>query len=227
MFFAVSANPDFASHLLSETRGVAILAPAPSPVRSSGSPSACGRSSDLVLIVAGSVDDQSALAAQITNGTVTDFSQALLNSACGLFVDAAWRRRGEEQASSGTVTAGNAHSAASGRGAGANMLVLGGAAPGCHRPAPAVVCSCTDATANAEVSTPSAADKPAAPAGTTATPHSEDVLAELRKLSERRPGESGGAKRGGLYRQHAAESERFTGGQTVCRLRIDSLCRPP
>ena len=52
---------------------------------------------DLVLIVAGRLDDQSALAAQITNGTVYRFlHKPVSEQRVKLFVDAAWRRHGEE-----------------------------------------------------------------------------------------------------------------------------------
>jgi TonB family protein len=52
---------------------------------------------DLVLIVTGRLDDQSALAAQITNGTVYRFlHKPVSDQRVKLFVDAAWRRHGEE-----------------------------------------------------------------------------------------------------------------------------------
>jgi TonB family protein len=52
---------------------------------------------DLVLIVAGNVTDQSALATQITNGTVYRFlHKPVSEQRVRLFVDAAWRRHGEE-----------------------------------------------------------------------------------------------------------------------------------
>jgi TonB family protein len=127
--FAVSAESDFASHLLSESTGVAILdaSAVASPIERLAE-RLRAQFPDLVLIVAGSVDDQSALATQITNGTVYRFlHKPVSEQRVRLFVDAAWRRRGEEQASAATVTAGTlpAHERA---GAGANMLVLGGAA---------------------------------------------------------------------------------------------------
>ena len=52
---------------------------------------------DLVLIVAGGGNDQSALAAQITSGTVYRFlHKPVSEQRVRLFVDAAWRRHGEE-----------------------------------------------------------------------------------------------------------------------------------
>ena len=52
---------------------------------------------DLVLIVAGNVSDQTALATQITNGTVYRFlHKPVSEQRVKLFVDAAWRRHGEE-----------------------------------------------------------------------------------------------------------------------------------
>jgi len=52
---------------------------------------------DLVLIVAGTVNDQTALATQITNGTVYRFlHKPVSEQRVKLFVEAAWRRHGEE-----------------------------------------------------------------------------------------------------------------------------------
>jgi TonB family protein len=52
---------------------------------------------DLVLIVAGRIDDQSAVAAQITSGTVYRFlHKPASEQRVKLFVDAAWRRHGQE-----------------------------------------------------------------------------------------------------------------------------------
>ena len=52
---------------------------------------------DLILIVAGLLDEQSALASQITNGTVYRFlHKPVSEQRVKLFVDAAWRRHGEE-----------------------------------------------------------------------------------------------------------------------------------
>jgi len=52
---------------------------------------------DLVLIVAGTINDQTALAAQITNGTVYRFlHKPVSEQRVKLFVEAAWRRHGEE-----------------------------------------------------------------------------------------------------------------------------------
>jgi TonB family protein len=127
--FAVSAESDFASHLLSESTGVAILdaSAVASPIERLAE-RLRAQFPDLVLIVAGSVDDQSALATQITNGTVYRFlHKPVSEQRVRLFVDAAWRRRSEEQASSDTATAGTMPSRER-PGAGANMLVLGGAA---------------------------------------------------------------------------------------------------
>jgi len=50
---------------------------------------------DLVLIVAGTVNDQTALATQITNGTVYRFlHKPVSEQRVKLFVEAAWRRHG-------------------------------------------------------------------------------------------------------------------------------------
>ena len=127
--FAVSAESDFASHLLAESTGVAILdaSAVASPIERLAE-RLRAQFPDLVLIVAGSVDDQSALATQITNGTVYRFlHKPVSEQRVRLFVDAAWRRRGEEQASADTDTARTMPSRER-PGAVANMLVLGGAA---------------------------------------------------------------------------------------------------
>jgi TonB family protein len=127
---AVAAESDVASHLLSHSTGVAIL-------DASAVASSVGRLSerlraqfpDLVLIVAGSVDVQSALATQITNGTIYRFlHKPVSEQRVKLFVDAAWRRHSEELAG---VTSLSGATAPAGRratpGAGSTVFVLGGA----------------------------------------------------------------------------------------------------
>ena len=127
--FSVSAESDFATHLLGQSTGVAILdaSAVASPIERL-TERLRAQFPELVLIVAGSVDDQSALATQITNGTVYRFlHKPVSDQRVRLFVDAAWRRHGEEHAS-GDAGAGTALPARERPGAGANMLVLGGAA---------------------------------------------------------------------------------------------------
>lgn len=123
--FAVGAESDFASHLLSHSTGVAILDA--SSVASSMerlSERLRAQFPDLVLIVAGSVDDQGSLATQITNGTIYRFlHKPVSEQRVKLFVDAAWRRHSEELVGGGSI----ANAAAPGRappGVGSNMLVL-------------------------------------------------------------------------------------------------------
>jgi TonB family protein len=126
---SVSAESDFATHLLGQSTGVAILdaGAVASPIERL-TERLRAQFPELVLIVAGSVDDQSALATQITNGTVYRFlHKPVSDQRVRLFVDAAWRRHGEEHAS-GDAGAGTAPPARERHGAGANMLVLGGAA---------------------------------------------------------------------------------------------------
>ena len=124
---AVSAESDFATHLLSDSTGVAILdvsAVASSVERLSERLRA--QFPDLVLIVAGSVDDQSALATQITNGTIYRFlHKPVSDQRVKLFVDAAWRRHSEELAGVTSVAGANSPAGAT-PGAGSNVLVLGG-----------------------------------------------------------------------------------------------------
>jgi len=126
--FPVSAESDLAAHLVASTTGVCILdvgAVASSVDRLSERLKS--QFPDLILIVAGSVDDQSALATQITKGIVYRFlHKPVSEQRVKLFVDAAWRRHGEEQAG---VAPGSSATLPSreGRGAGRNLLVLGAA----------------------------------------------------------------------------------------------------
>ena len=126
--FPVSAESDLAAHLVASTTGVAILdvsAVASSVERLSERLKA--QFPDLVLIVAGSVDDQSALATQITRGTIYRFlHKPVSEQRVRLFVDAAWRRHSEEQSGTAPGAApgsSSRESPASGR----NVLVLGAA----------------------------------------------------------------------------------------------------
>jgi TonB family protein len=124
---AVSAESDFATHLLSHSTGVAILdaSAVASPVERL-SERLRAQFPDLVLIVAGSVDDQTALATQITNGTIYRFlHKPVSDQRVKLFVDAAWRRHSEELAGVTSVASANSPAGAT-PGAGSNVLVLGG-----------------------------------------------------------------------------------------------------
>src|SRR6202012_3618798 len=99
--FAVGAESDFAAHLLQQSTGVAILdaSAVASPIERL-SERLRAQFPELVLIVAGSVDDQSALATQITNGTVYRFlHKPVSEQRVRLFVEGAWRRHTEEHAS--------------------------------------------------------------------------------------------------------------------------------
>jgi TonB family protein len=124
----VSNESELASHLLAQNTGVAILdaGAVASPVDRM-SERLRAQFPELVLIVAGSVDDQSALAAQITNGTVYRFlHKPVSDQRVRLFVDAAWRRHAEENGGNVAVTAATAP--ANGRPGGINKLLSGGAA---------------------------------------------------------------------------------------------------
>jgi protein TonB len=125
----VGAESEFASRLLAQSTGVAIL-----DVGAVASPidrlteRLRAQFPELVLIVAGGVDDQSALATQITNGTVYRFlHKPVSEQRVRLFVDAAWRRHSEEHASVQSVSAGTPP-ARERAGIGTNMLLLGGMA---------------------------------------------------------------------------------------------------
>ena len=127
--FSVGAESDFAAHLLQHSTGVAILdaSAVASPIERLAE-RLRAQFPELVLIVAGSVDDQSALATQITNGTVYRFlHKPVSEQRVRLFVEAAWRRHTEEHAGAEGGAA-DALPARERPGGGANMLVLGGAA---------------------------------------------------------------------------------------------------
>ena len=125
--FPVGAESDLAAHLVASTTGVCILDV--DTVASSVdrlSERLKSQFPDLILIVAGSVDDQSALATQITKGVIYRFlHKPVSEQRVKLFVDAAWRRHSEER---GGAAPGSATTLPSreGRGAGRrNLLVLG------------------------------------------------------------------------------------------------------
>jgi TonB family protein len=103
-----STESELAAHLLGDGAGVAILdASAVATPVDRISERLRAQFPELVLIVAGSVDDQSALATQITNGTVYRFlHKPVSEQRVKLFVDAAWRRHGEEHAGPNSVAAG-------------------------------------------------------------------------------------------------------------------------
>jgi TonB family protein len=94
----VEAESDLAGELLTRQTGVVIIdAAAASTAVERLTEKLKSQFPDLVLIVAGRLDDQSALAAQITTGTVYRFlHKPVSEQRVKLFVDAAWRRHGEE-----------------------------------------------------------------------------------------------------------------------------------
>jgi TonB family protein len=95
---AVAAEPDLAGELVGKQTGVAIIdAAAASSAVARLTEQLKAQFPDLVLIVAGKLDDQRALAAQITHGTVYRFlHKPVSEQRVKLFVNAAWRRHGEE-----------------------------------------------------------------------------------------------------------------------------------
>jgi TonB family protein len=125
--FTVSAEADLAAHLVAEHTGVAILdaAACATPIERL-TERLKAQFPDLVLIVAGGIDDQSALNAQITSGTVYRFlHKPVSEQRVKLFVDAAWRRHGEEHAG---FDGGNTSTGLPAiRGDGNNVMLLGGA----------------------------------------------------------------------------------------------------
>lgn len=93
----VDSESALAGELLARPTGVAIIDAAASPQVERLTKRLKSQFPDLVLIVAGRLDDQSTLAAQITGGTVYRFlHKPVSEQRVKLFVDAAWRRHGEE-----------------------------------------------------------------------------------------------------------------------------------
>jgi TonB family protein len=106
---SVGAEADLAAHLLEDRAGVAVLdtASVTSPIAQ-----LCDRLKsqfpDLVLVVAGRIEDQALLTAQITRGTVYRFlNKPVSEQRVRLFVTAAWRRHGVEHAEVLEATATN------------------------------------------------------------------------------------------------------------------------
>src|SRR6185437_6752633 len=125
----VGAEADLAAHLLAEDTGVAILdaGAVHTPIERI-TERLRAQFPELVLIVAGRIDDQSALATQITNGTVYRFlHKPVSEQRVRLFVDAAWRRHAEEHSGVPSTVAA-ALPAARRSHTRTNMLVLGGVA---------------------------------------------------------------------------------------------------
>lgn len=94
----VDAEADLANHLLGEHAGVAVLdaAAVTTPIKQLTA-RLKAQFPDLVLVVAGEADAQSALAAQITDGTVYRFlHKPVSEQRVKLFIEAARRRRGQE-----------------------------------------------------------------------------------------------------------------------------------
>jgi TonB family protein len=129
---SVGAEADLAAHLLEDRAGVAVLdtASVTSPIAQ-----LCDRLKsqfpDLVLVVAGRIEDQALLTAQITRGTVYRFlNKPVSEQRVRLFVTAAWRRHGVEHAEVLEATATNMRRPvwATPKPAQKNMLWIGGAA---------------------------------------------------------------------------------------------------
>jgi TonB family protein len=198
---AVSTESDFASHLLSGSTGVAILdaSAVASPIERLAE-RLRAQFPDLVLIVAGSVDDQSTLATQITNGTVYRFlHKPVSEQRVRLFVDAAWRRRGEERAGSDSATSASLP-ARERPGGGTNMLVLGGAAVAAVALLGGWLLLHRSDSAPPKVSAPAVAEPPAPAEPRDAT--LEDLLARAEKaLASGALVSPPGANAADLYRQ--------------------------
>jgi TonB family protein len=98
---------DLTHHLRAEPAGVAFLDSAALKIPAAELTERLrGQFPDLVLIVAGGPEDQSALSHQVTNGTVYRFLHKPVSAQrVKLFVDAAWRRHDVEHAATGTFAA--------------------------------------------------------------------------------------------------------------------------
>ena len=130
--FTVDAEAELANQLLGEHAGVAIIdaAAAASPV-SKLTERLKAQFPDLVLIVAGGLDDQNSLGAQITKGTVYRFLHKPVSAQrVRLFVDASWRRHGEEHAGVVETMAATTVVPQRRSGLAPALLVVGGAALG-------------------------------------------------------------------------------------------------
>jgi TonB family protein len=126
---AASTESELATHLLAQSAGVAILdaGTVPTPIDRLAE-RLRAQFPELVLIVAGSVDDQSALATQITNGTVYRFlHKPVSEQRVRLFVEAAWRRHTEEHSGDEGSLAAAAVPARERAHTGTNILLVGAA----------------------------------------------------------------------------------------------------
>lgn len=106
---SVGAEADLAAHLLEDHAGVAVLdtASVTSPLGQLVD-RLKSQFPDLVLVVAGTLQDQATLSAQITRGTVYRFlHKPVSEQRVRLFVTAAWRRHGVEHAEIVEATATN------------------------------------------------------------------------------------------------------------------------
>jgi TonB family protein len=130
--FTVNAEADLAAQLLGEHAGVAIIDAAcvASPVERL-TERLKAQFPDLVLIVAGGLDDQNALGAQITSGAVYRFLHKPVSAQrVRLFVDASWRRHVEEHAGAMQAMAATTIVPPLKKGLPPALLVAGGAALG-------------------------------------------------------------------------------------------------
>ncbi|MEA3183111.1 MAG: hypothetical protein QOI59_6634 [Gammaproteobacteria bacterium] len=124
----VDAESDLAGELVGRQMGVAIIDAAASTAVERLTEKLKSQFPDLVLIVAGRLDDQSALAPQITNGTVYRFlHKPVSEQRVKLFVDAAWRRHGEELSGAADPLASTGVIADDRVPLPRNMLLIGGA----------------------------------------------------------------------------------------------------
>jgi TonB family protein len=123
----VKAEADLAGELVGKQMGVAIIdAGAASGPVDRLTERLKAQFPDLVLIVAGRLDDQSALAAQITNGTVYRFlHKPVSEQRVKLFVDAAWRRHGEEISNTAETSGATGRHPEQRRPVAGNILVFG------------------------------------------------------------------------------------------------------
>ena len=239
--FTASTESDLAAHLLAQSAGVAILDAGTARTPIDRLAERLGAQfPDLVLIVAGGLDDQSALASRITNGTVYRFlHKPASEQRVRLFVDAAWRRHTGEQGGGPSVTP-TAQSTGKVPRSGTNMLMLGAAAAGLaiaggwlvfHRSAtpqaqilatPADTVA-TEAPRDAVLEDLLTRAQAALASGALVTPQGASAVDLYRQAQQRKPTDSRGAQgiekvidkllsdaEAQLLAQHLAEAQRLT-----------------
>jgi len=239
--FTASTESDLAAHLVAQSAGVAILDAGTVPTPVDRLAERLGAQfPDLVLIVAGGIDDQSALASRITNGTVYRFlHKPASEQRVRLFVDAAWRRHTGEQSGGPSATP-NALPTGKRSRSGTNMLMLGAAVAALaaaggwmllhrsttgqpHAAATPAETAPTEAPRDAGLEDLLARAQAALASGALVTPQGASAIDFYRQAERRKPDDSRGAHgvekvidrllsdaEAQLLAQHLTEAQRLT-----------------